>query len=209
MSSSSSSSPVIAYHGNQLGDPNIDTEMKSRATNVKAWGKPYPLPGGEAIYFGVSSLDGDADEILIPFSGTAIINFNSTFSDGFAFKYQARADEDIFTSMNDVLDTVHEKIRKSTPTSELEQKLSADLNTTEDYPRKDGGVNAKLRVKNGIMLTTFGSHVDFDAFKKKAMVFIAKKKPVSVAGVFLVQGAVLSKRGLDVCVKLWEVSVRR
>jgi len=209
MSHSSSTPTAAAYHGNQLGDPNIDCEMKKPERTIKAWGKPYPLPGNEAIYYGVSALDGDQEEILVPFSGTATVSFNSTFSDGFSFKYQPRAEECIYAPMNEALDIVYEKIRNASAPSELEQLLAKPLNSPQDYPRKDGSVSAKLRIKNGIMLTTFGAQSDFEAFKKKAMVFIAKKKPVNVAGTFLVQGVVLSNRGLDVCMKLWDVSVRK
>lgn len=199
-----SSSP---YHGNQLGAPDVDCDIKKQ-TQVKAWSKPYPLPGGEAVYYGVSLLDG-GDQILVPFNGNAIVNFNSTFSEGFAFKYMVQQHEEVLVFMNDVLDIVFQKIKMASPQSDLEKQLSTTLDAPTDYPRKDGGINAKLIVKSGIMVTTFGPHADFDAFKKKAMVAVAKKKPVAVTGMFLVQGAVLSNRGLDVCVKLWDVSVRK
>lgn len=201
-----SSSP---YHGNQEGAPDVDCSLPpSIPTSVKVWKKPFPLAGGEAIYYGVSPAEGESDLILVPFKGTTQINWKSTFSDAVMFKYTGVEDEDIFTKVNDVLYAVHAKISQGT-SSELEAKLASNLDGVVLYPRKELSINAKLRSINGHIVTTFPGHSDFEAFKKKALQCLAKKKTCPVSGTFLVQGAVLSDRGIDVCVKLWEVSVRK
>jgi hypothetical protein len=114
--------------------------------------------------------------------------------------------------MNEMLKVAKEEIKANPTPTDLVQRLAAKTIMAvepQEYPRKDNSISAKFKVKDGSVLTSFIGIADYEAFKKKAMSFIGKKKPVPVAGVFHVQGVVLSDRGLDVCVKLWEVSVRK
>lgn len=205
----STAAEVEIYHGNQLGAPDVDCAVPIHAPQtVKVWSKPYPLAGGEAIYYGVSPSEGESDLILVPFKGNATINWKSTFSDAVVVKFQGQGDDDIFTKVNDVLYAVYNKIKLAT-SSDLEKKFADGLDGVVLYPRKDLSLNAKMRSINGTIVTTFPGHADFDAFKKKALQLLAKKKICPLSGIFLVQGAVLSERGIDVCVKLWEASVRK
>ena len=209
------------YEGNQLGDPNLQelinatADCPSSSPSMSVWKKPYELPGGDALYFGVSPVDSGSEQILVPFSGVASISFKSKYhpegvpKEAVCIKYEGKAHEKIFTTMNDMLDTVVEELKSYPLESELGQRLMSKLGDPKQYPRRDNAITAKFKVKDGNMLTSFVGIADYEAFKKKAMTFIAKKKPVPVMGVFHVQGVVLSERGLDVCVKLWEISVRK
>jgi hypothetical protein len=183
---------------------------------MKVWNKPYELPGGDAIYFGVSPVDQEKEQILIPFQGTAQMSFKNQWNptgvpvDKVQLKYEGRKGERVFEVMNEMLDCVKQEIKENPPASEVAQKLLSGINWQQEaYPRKDNTITAKFKVKDGVMLTNLIGIADFDSFKKKAMFFLGKKKPVPVSGIFHVQGVVLSSRGLDVCVKLWEIAVRK
>ncbi len=197
---------------NQLMQDNLERDVQR---SMKVWSKPYELPGGDAVYFGVSPMDSDEENILVPFNGVAQMSFKNQWNpqgvpvDKVAIKYEGRPSERIFDVMNDMLETVLQDIKENPPTSEVAQKLAASLLEQDKYPRKDNTITAKFKVKDGALLTSFVGITDYEAFKKKAMTFLGKKKPVPVSGIFHVQGVVLSNRGLDVCVKLWEVSVRK
>lgn len=197
---------------NQLMQDNLERDVQRP---MRVWSKPYDLPGGDAVYFGVSPANSDEEHILVPFNGLAQMSFKNQWNpqgvpvDKVAIKYQGRTSEKIFDVMNDMLETVYQEIKENPPTSELAQKLASSLLEQDKYPRKDNTITAKFKVKDGVVLTTLVGIADFEAFKKRAMTFLGKKKPVPVGGVFHVQGVVLSNRGLDVCVKLWEISVRK
>lgn len=185
--------------------------------NMRVWNKPYVLPGGDALYFGVSPVDEDCEQILVPFNGFAEMSFKNQWNptgvpvDKVSLKYKGRSGEKVFEVMNTMLDTVVQEIKENPLESEVGQKLAESLlnNDVPVYPRKDNTIAAKFKVKDGIVQTNFIGITDFEAFKKRAMTFLGKKKPVPVAGLFHVQGCVLSSRGLDVCVKLWELSIRK
>ena len=197
---------------NQLMQENLERDVQR---SMRVWSKPYDLPGGDAVYFGVSPMDSDEEHILVPFNGVAQMSFKNQWNpqgvpvDKVAIKYEGRPSERIFDAMNEMLETVLQDIKENPPTSEVAQKLAASLLEQDKYPRKDNTITAKFKVKDGALLTSFVGITDYEAFKKKAMTFLGKKKPVPVSGIFHVQGVVLSNRGLDVCVKLWEVSVRK
>ena len=207
---------------NQLGNPHVDLkeegEIEDMAPSMRIWNKPYELPSGDAVYYGVSPVNGTSEQILVPFIGTADIVFKSKFHpqgvplDKVSLKYNGKPHEEIYAVMNEMLKVAKEEIKANPSPSDLVQKLAAKTIMAvepQEYPRKDNSISAKFKVKDGSVLTSFIGIADYEAFKKKAMSFIAKKKPIPVAGVFHVQGVVLSDRGLDVCVKLWEVSVRK
>lgn len=206
------SSPVY----NQLGNPDYE-EGEVPASSMKIWNKPYELPSGDAVYYGVSPVNSESEQILVPFIGTADIVFKSKYHpqgvplDKVSLKYNGKPHEEIYAVMNEMLTVAKDEIKGNPSPSELVQKLADKALIVEplEYPRKDNAISAKFKVKDGSVLTSFIGISDYEAFKKKAMSFIAKKKPVPVAGVFHVQGVVLSDRGLDVCVKLWEISVRK
>lgn len=201
---------------NQLGNPDYE-EGEVPASSMRIWNKPYELPSGDAVYYGVSPVNSESEQILVPFIGTADIVFKSKYHpqgvplDKVSLKYNGKPHEEIYAVMNEMLTVAKDEIKGNPSPSELVQKLADKALIVEplEYPRKDNAISAKFKVKDGSVLTSFIGISDYEAFKKKAMSFIAKKKPVPVAGVFHVQGVVLSDRGLDVCVKLWEISVRK
>lgn len=207
-----SASPIY----NQLGNPDYE-EGEVPAASMRIWNKPYELPSGDAVYYGVSPVNSESEQILVPFIGTADIVFKSKYHpqgvplDKVSLKYNGKPHEEIYAVMNEMLTVAKDEIKGNPSPSELVQKLADKALIVEplEYPRKGNAISAKFKVKDGSVLTSFIGISDYEAFKKKAMSFIAKKKPVPVAGVFHVQGVVLSDRGLDVCVKLWEISVRK
>ena len=198
--------------GNQQMNETLEQDV---LRSMRVWNKPYDLPGGDAVYFGVSPVNQDLEQILVPFNGVAQMSFKNQWNptgvpiDKVQLKYEGRKGERIFEVMNEMLETVVQEIKENPPASETAQKLLLSLGPQEPYPRKDNTITAKFKVKEGVVLTNLIGIADFEAFKKKAMTFLGKKKPVPVVGVFHVQGVVLSNRGLDVCVKLWEISVRK
>jgi hypothetical protein len=185
--------------------------------NMRVWNKPYVLPGGDAVYFGVSPVDEDSEQILVPFQGFAEMSFKNQWNptgvpvDKVAVKYKGRPGEKVFETMNTMLDAVIDEIKNTPLESEVGQKLadSVLMNPVSNYPRRENTITAKFKVKDGVVQTNFIGITDFEAFKKRAMFFLGKKKPVPISGLFHVQGVVLSNRGLDVCVRLWELSIRK